>query len=143
MLSIITKAATNFCEHQIRQPYSVTNGIPKMRMFIASMNITENGSIHKVYVAAPQKLLQTLCEIFLFEEDCDEETLKDMLLETANMIVGSAKVIAQEEASDRAFSISTPKFLEINDFTYPYDAQVNIDVNESNIIVAIKENDAA
>ncbi len=143
MLSIITKAATNFCEHQIRKPYSFIEGIPQMRMFIASINIVENNNTHKVYVAAPKELLQSLCEIFLFEDDCDEETLKDMLLETANMIVGSAKVIAQEENGAKSFDIRTPVFLDIKDFNYPYDREVNIGIDNSHILVAIKENDAA
>ncbi|WP_345991498.1 chemotaxis protein CheX [Sulfurimonas sp. HSL-1716] len=142
MLSTITKAATNFCEHQIRKPYSLTNEIPKMRMFIASINIMENSNTHKVYVAAPKELLEMLCGIFLFEEECDEETLKDMLMETANMIVGSAKVIAQENGM-KAFDIRTPVFLDIKEFNYPYDAEININIDNTNIIVAIKENNAA
>ena len=143
MLSTITKAATNFCEHQIRKPYSLSDEMPKMRMFIASINILENNNTHKVYVAAPTELLQTLCEIFLFEDDCDEETLKDMLLEMTNMIVGSAKVIAQEENGAKKFDIRTPVFLDIDDFNYPYDSEVNISIGNTNILVAIKENDAA
>ncbi|MBU0632658.1 chemotaxis protein CheX [bacterium] len=143
MLSIITKAATNFCEHQIRKPYILTDDMPKMRMFIASINIMENNNTHIVYIGASEGLLQTLCEIFLFEEDCDEETLKDMLLETTNMIVGSAKVIAQEQNSSKAFDIRMPQFLDITDFDYPHDCGVNINIDNSNILVAIKENDAA
>lgn len=143
MLSIITKAATNFCEHQIRKPYSLTYDIPEMRMFIAYINIVENDNTHKVYIAASKGVLQTLCEIFLFEEECDEETLKDMLLETANMIVGSAKVIAQDENMAKKFDIRTPKFLDIKDFDYPHDSGVNINIDNSSILVAIKENDAA
>ena len=143
MLSIITKAATNFCEHQIRKPYSLSDEIPKMRMFIASIDIVEDKNTHTVYVAATKELLQSLCEIFLFEEDCDEQTLIDMLLETTNMIVGSAKVIAQEENSARVFTIKTPKFIEIKDFDCQYDSQVNINIDNSDLLVAIKEDDAA
>ena len=143
MLSIIAKAATDFCEHQIRKPYVLRDEIPKVRMFIASIDIMENSNTHKVYVATSKEILQTLCEIFLFEDECDEQTLVDMLLETTNMIVGSAKVIAQQENALRVFNIKLPKFIEIKDFDYSYDSQISINIGNSDILIAIKENDAA
>lgn len=139
MLSIITKAAANFCEHQIREPYVFKTAVPKMRMLIASIEIVENEKSNTVYVAMTKELLQNVCEIFLFEDESDEDTLQDMLLETTNMIVGSAKVLAQEEDDTKVFNIKTPLFLEMKKFNYPCDEMNRISLKNGSIFLAIKE----
>lgn len=139
MLSIIKQAAINFCEHQIRQNYEILSTVPKMRMLIASIEITKNESVHLVYVAISHRLLQELCEIFLFENQSDEQTLQDMLLETTNMIVGSAKVIAQENNCDEVFSIATPNFVDTKEFDFTVDKYVTLFINQENLLIAIKE----
>ena len=139
MLSIITKAATNFCEHQIKKPYTFKTTIPKMRMLIASIEIVENEKPHTVYVALSKELVQDVCEIFLFEDESDDETLQDMLLETTNMIVGRAKVLAQDENDTKVFNIKTPLFLETKRFNYLCDGMKRISLKNGNILIAIKE----
>jgi hypothetical protein len=139
MLSVIECAAINFCEHQIRKIYDVNHTIPKMRMLIASIEITRDESIHLVYVAISVELLQQLCEIFLFETHSDEGTLRDMLLETTNMIVGSAKVIAQEHEHEKVFNIATPNYIDLKEFDFQVDKFVNLSIDGGNILIAIKE----
>jgi CheY-specific phosphatase CheX len=139
MLSIITKAATNFCEHQIRTPYTFKTTIPKMRIVLASIEIVENYKVHTVYLGISKELLQNICEIFLFEDESDDETLEDMLLETTNMIVGSAKVLAQETSNAKVFNIKTPVFLETKRFNHPCDAMSRIVLDNGTIFIAIKE----
>jgi CheY-specific phosphatase CheX len=139
MLSIITKAATNFCEHQIRTPYTFKTTIPKMRIVLASIEIVENDKVHTVYLGISKELLQNICEIFLFEDESDDETLEDMLLETTNMIVGSAKVLAQETSNAKVFNIKTPVFLETKRFNHPCDAMSRIVLDNGTIFIAIKE----
>jgi CheY-specific phosphatase CheX len=139
MLSIITKAATNFCEHQIRTPYTFKTTIPKMRIVLASIEIVENDKVHTVYLGVSKELLQSICKVFLFEDESDDETLEDMLLETTNMIVGSAKVLAQETSNAKVFNIKTPVFLETKRFNHPCDAMSRIVLDNGTIFIAIKE----
>lgn len=63
--------------------------------------------MHRAFIGCDETLIQTIASIFLGEENSDEETLVDMLLETTNMIVGNAKVLAGE-LYQTAISISTP-----------------------------------
>ena len=140
MLSHIVTAAENFCTHQMRKTYSFCPDIPKMRMFIAYIDIVEQKNTHRVYIAISQKLLQYLCEIFLFEEDCDDLTLQDMLLETTNMIVGNAKVLAQEGEDRSYFTIQTPHFSEVKKFNEVCDSQITLKIKNSKLLLAIKEN---
>jgi hypothetical protein len=112
MFSIIVEAAENFCLHQIRLPYGVEESGSKKRTLLAYIDIdTPQGETHRVYIGCDETLLQKITEVFLGEEDSDEQTLIDMLLETTNMIVGSSKVLAAE-AYRTIFTIATPFFAE-------------------------------
>ncbi len=111
MLPIIVEAATNFCTHQIRLPFDFRDTATKKRTLFAYIDIeATNGEMHRAYIGCDPMLIQTIAEIFLGEDESDEETLIDMLLETTNMIVGSAKVLAGE-AYETTLSIATPFFL--------------------------------
>jgi hypothetical protein len=138
MLPTILQAAENFCIHQIILPYTTDCDSEKKRTLIAYLDIeTQNGDKHRTYLACDKVLIQYVTEIFLGEEDSDEETLKDMLLETTNMIIGSAKVIA-EAANSNMFSISTPHFLSEDYFTMPCDGTHTIQIANGEMMIAIK-----
>lgn len=112
-----------------------------MRTLIASIDIdTTEGVKYRVYVAAEAPFIQRVSQIFLEEDESDEETLIDMALETVNLIVGSAKVLAQE-SGETAFNITTPVFDAIDTFAYDYDEARVIKVENDALIIAIKEID--
>ncbi len=138
MLPIILKAAENFCMHQIGLPHTTVDSNEKKRTLIAYLDIkTKDGEKHRAYLGCDKLLIQHIAEIYLGEESSDEETLMDMLLETTNMIIGSAKVIS--EASDiDAFTISTPHFLKEDSFSMPYDAIHTIKIANGEMMIAIK-----
>ncbi len=138
MLSFITQAAENFCIHQIRIPHTVHPHLPKTRTLIAYLDVTsEDGSAFRTYIGCDPTLIQHVAELFLGEESSDEETLRDMLLETTNMVIGSAKVLASE-SSEFAFSISTPHILENAEFSMPLDEYCTIAVADGEMGIAIK-----
>ncbi|MDP1785601.1 MAG: chemotaxis protein CheX [Sulfuricurvum sp.] len=138
MLPTILQAAENFFNHQIRLPYTTEMIVPKKRTLIAYLDIeTRSGDLHRVYLGCDNVLIQHITEIFLGEEDSDEETLIDMLLETTNMIVGSAKVLA-EESDHNPFTISTPHFFKHDQFTMPTDGVHTIHVANGEIGIALK-----
>lgn len=108
MLPIFVEAATNFCLHQIRLPYDLISPNEKKRTLLAYIDIEiTNGELHRAYIGCDEMLIQTITEIFLGEDESDEQTLIDMLLETTNMIVGSAKVLAGE-VYETTMTIATP-----------------------------------
>ena len=138
MLPIILQAAENFCIHQIGLPYTTKDTSDKKRTLIAYLDIeTHSGDKHRAYFGCDNVLIQHIAEIYLGEEKSDEETLTDMLLETTNMIIGSAKVIA--ETSDiNPFTISTPHFLQEDYFTMPYDGMHTVQIANGEMMIAIK-----
>jgi len=137
MLKFILKAAENFCIHQIRLPYVIDENTDTLKTFIAHIDInTVDSKTYRIYIAGEKSFIQKVSEIFLEEEESDEETLIDMTLEITNLIVGSAKVIAKNE---KEFNIGTPNFMEISNFNYEYDDIRIINIEEYNLIIAIKE----
>ena len=139
MLTTIIQASENFCIHQIRVPHVLSDTITKTRTLIAYIDIdTTDGQKHRVYIASDSKFMQRVSKLFLEEDESDEETLIDMTLETANLIVGSAKVIA-EEANNNTYTIGTPSFEKFDTFDFEYDQAKLLKIEDDILIVAIKE----
>ena len=139
MLKTIIEASENFCIHQIRLPHQTLDGDTKKRMLIAYIDIdADDGKTHRVYLASDMKFMQRISTLFLEEEESDEETLIDMLLETTNLIVGSAKVIA-ETANKDTYTINTPHFIKIDIFDFEYNQAKTIQVEDDEMLIAIKE----
>ena len=139
MIDTIVKAGENFCIHQIRLPYEVVENVESLRTLIAFIDIhTNEDAAYRVYIAAELPFVQRVSQLFLEEDESDEETLIDMALETTNLIVGSAKVIA-EEADNNPYIISTPHFIKLDVFDYEYDEFKVIKIEDDQMIVAIKE----
>lgn len=139
MLKTIVKASENFCIHQIRIDYTVKTKISKKRTLIAYIDIdTQAGQKYRVYIAPQESFIQRVSKLFLEEDKSDEETLIDMTLETTNLIVGSAKVISEEE-NINPYIIGTPHFLKIDKFDFEYDDAKVIRIKNDEMIIAIKE----
>jgi len=139
MLKIIVEASKNFCIHQIREPHVVIDYANEMRTVIAYVDITMiSGKKHRVYVAATLDFAQRVTTILLEEEDSDEETLVDMVLELTNLIVGSAKVLAQN-MPEYSYTMATPCFDKIDTFDIKYNEAKTIKVGNDEMIIAIKE----
>ncbi len=116
MISIIIEAAENFLHNQIELKTERTEALKQLRTVIASIDVKmDDGNVKTVYLGFNERLIKEIVSVYLMEDDADDETMRDMALESANMIVGSAKVLA-EEAEKEHFMITTPKFKAIEEF---------------------------
>ena len=139
MFETIVKAAENFFQHQIGLPFELSDAKCDMRTVIASIEIDSAAErSHQVYVACNDGMIGLIAELFLGEEESDEETLTDMALETTNLIVGSAKVLA-EECHGIAFSIRTPHFVKRDLFDIECDQIKSLLIDDRQMIIGIKE----
>jgi hypothetical protein len=139
MFDIIVQAAENFFTHQIGLPFEVKAGQSEMRTIIASIDIeTAADTTHRIYIACNDAMIASITELFLGEEIDDEETLTDMALETTNLIVGSAKVLA-EECDALAFTIQTPHFVKRDLFDIACDQTRTVHIDGKQMTLGIKE----
>ena len=139
MLETIVEASENFCIHQIRESHELKKKGSKDRTLIAYIDIdTRDNKGYRVYIAPDQDFMQRVSKLLLEEDESDEQTLVDMTLETANLIVGSAKVLA-EEVGVNPYNIGTPHFVKIDLFDFEYDELKVITIENDEMIIAIKE----
>jgi len=139
MLNVLLRALENFCIHQMRVQYQIVDDATQMRTVIASIEIELlNGKKLVVYIGATPDFAQRVATLLLEEDDSDEETLIDMVLETLNLVAGSAKVLA-EDISALAFTISTPNFEKVGVFDIAYDEAKILKIQNDAVILAIKE----
>jgi len=140
MLNSVKEAAEHFCTHQIGASCEIKEAPTDKRTLIAYIDIqAQDGSQYRVYIASDNDFMQRVSKLFLEEDKSDENTLKDMTLETANLIVGSAKVIAEELGIP--YTIGTPHFEKIGMFDFDYDELKVIHIDNDELIIAIKELD--
>ena len=138
MIEYISTATQNFFQHQMGTTCKTVANDEKMRTVIAYIDInSSNDSKHRIYIAMQEALLQQITELFLGEDVSDKQTLIEMSLETSNMIVGSAKVLAEGTGSD--FTIETPFSEGIKSFEVPYDEKQTFEINNTTFIIAVKE----
>jgi len=138
MLAIIVHAAENFCLHQLRLPFERIIDFPKKRTLLAYIDVeADDKSLHRVYIGCDDILIQAITEAFLGEESSDEQTLIDMLLETTNMIVGSAKVLA-EESYETSLNIMTPFFVSNNECEGDLEEIQHLSVDNGAMTIALK-----
>ena len=109
MFNTIIKATENFCIHQIRESYLLTQNTIVNKGLVTFIEIDIGDDRYNIYISYDINFAKKITKIFLEEEDSDKETLIDMVLESTNLIVGSAKVIAQDE-NNLLFNIGTPNF---------------------------------
>jgi len=140
MIKSIENAAKNFCTHQLGMECEKRENYDNGEKFIAYIDIiVSNCDKYRVFIAANEAFIQSVATLFLEEEKSDRETLQDMTLETANLIIGSAKVIAAE--SENPYEIGTPSFEGITAFDINYDAMVILANTTKELIIAVKRLD--
>lgn len=142
MISIIIEAAENFLHNQIELTTKKSNSLNtdlQMRTVIASIDVKmDDGDIKTVYLGFNEALIKEIVSVYLMEDDADDATMQDMALESTNMIVGSAKVLA-EEADKEHFMITTPKFKAIEGFDNCTCSEISVlSTPKDSLVIGIK-----
>jgi CheY-specific phosphatase CheX len=85
------------------------------RGFMSKIDIKGDKN-YSVYVVVPKEKLDYIAELWF--GDSSEYDIEDLTKEIANLIVGNAKIVAQDKGV--SFEISTPEFVGEYD-TFEYD----------------------
>ncbi len=140
MFERVLESLENFCIHQIRLEHRVFKEIPKSKTIIASIDLTtQDGVKNRFFLASSEGFAQKIAMALLEEDQSDEQTLVDMVLESANLVVGSAKVLLSEKDMIKC-SISTPTFHKHGEFDLKHNKASSLDIDGDIITIAIEEN---
>lgn len=97
--------------------------------FVSKIHIIKDGNRLPVFFIIKEPFLKELANILLFEENPDQETLRDLSCELANIVVGSAKVIAGKQ--NLSIDISTPEFHSETGYDEPLHETLNYQFADS------------
>lgn len=105
-MELIQESFSDIIEKSLGKKVRETK-IPLKRGYMSKISMI--GEQTDVFMVFNKTFLTIASQELLFEENPDEQTLEDMARELANLSIGRAKVIAQEQ--NRNFNISTPTYL--------------------------------
>ena len=139
MFDCIIEAAKNFCIHQLDQTPEIIDKKCEIKngAIVAYIDIEDTIEKYRIFLVGSKDFVQMVAKVFLEETKSDNETLLDMAKECTNMIVGNAKVIAQDK--DINFNISTPHIQELDSFDEDYEKFKTINCNGSSLLVCLKK----
>jgi CheY-specific phosphatase CheX len=103
----------------------------KNYQYYSSIDFIDDNTIIKVYFGFKKDTLVDMIEAYMFEENPDDELLKDFSAEMANLIVGKAKVFAQQDS--KVVDIAIPKILE----NLPQNIELKLDYSYKNSCFSI------
>lgn len=110
MIDTIDKATQSFFTNIISLKIEDAKSVGK-NFYGAAIAMYENSSEHQWYFLFKKDTLNEFSKALLFEDNLNEDDLDDLVKEVANLIIGSAKVILEENNTNINYKIGTPDFL--------------------------------
>ncbi len=131
----LIEATQFFAKDVLGSEVSLFESCPMDSFYAAQIAINGDAN-YRVAVYINKESLTKMAYLFLFEEDPDDATLKDLIKEVTNLIVGKAKVIAA--GSGLNFDISTPDFISDNTTVSENDMEINFMFEDHVFSIAAK-----
>lgn len=126
-----------FVKDVLDSEVSLFESCPINSYYAAAIDIRGDAN-HSVTVYINKKSLAKMAYLFLFEENPDNDVLKDLIKEITNLIVGKAKVLAADAGLN--FDISTPRFISDNTTVDQNDLEINFMFENEIFSIAAKAN---
>jgi len=137
MIKIITQAAQNFLNNDLELSTVDSDKLVEQG-YISLITATTIKDKHEVYISCCSDFLRIISDVMLFDDNPDTETMDDLNKELNNIIIGSAKVLA-EQNDLASFNISTPISLGEKKFDIEYDATSTLSIDDKRLTIAIKK----
>ena len=108
-VSYIDKAVENFFENTLEVACQTLSSEGVDDIYTTQIKITHLDREYDFYLCMRESMLLILSQKLLFEDNPDQDTLIDLLNESANLIIGNAKVL-WEEAEGAELILTTPEY---------------------------------
>ena len=104
------KAVENFFQNTLELPCQNEQREQLSEIYTTQITINHEGKEYQFFICMGEKMLKTLSQHLLFEDNPDQETLIDLLNESANLIIGNAKVLWEESDAGVNLKLTTPEY---------------------------------
>jgi uncharacterized protein YneR len=109
MKVILIRAIRNLFVGQIDlKPQPHKKDLLKGEHYITKIELASDSEVHYFNLVSSKELLKQVSSVMLFEDEPDEETLKDMASEVTNLVIGNAKVLV-EDVRKQELKLTIPK----------------------------------
>ena len=104
------KAVENFFQNTLELSCQSEQKEELSELYTTQITINHEGKEHQFFIGMGEKMLKVLAQHLLFEDEPDQETMIDLLNESANLIVGNAKLIWEEYDASASLKLTTPEY---------------------------------
>jgi len=111
MQSFISKAVNNFFQENLAFENRTAQSEDLAFMHVSKISLSDSSKDELFYVMVHDKLAKDIAYAMLFDENPDDETIVDLVNETANLIIGNLKVALSEKNGVDNLKLSTPEYL--------------------------------
>jgi len=111
MQSLINQVVNNFFQENLAFENRTAQSEDLAFMHVSKISLSDSSKDEFFYVMVHDKLANDIAFAMLFEENPDDETIVDLVNETANLIIGNLKVALYEEYGVDNMKLSTPEYL--------------------------------
>jgi CheY-specific phosphatase CheX len=111
MEKFIIQAVDNFFRDNLNFDTTVKDSIELRSSYVSKISLGYEDKDEVFYLILDSELSKEIASTMLFDEEPDDETIKDLVNETANLIIGNLKMIICEAKGLDDIELSTPKYL--------------------------------
>jgi len=111
MEKFIIQAVDNFFRDNLNFDTTVEDSIELRSSYVSKISLGYEDKDEVFYLILDSDLSKEIASTMLFDEEPDDETIKDLVNETANLIIGNLKMIICEAKGIADIELSTPKYL--------------------------------
>ena len=133
------KAVENFFENTLERTCKMEEKKDLHEIYTTQIGINHAGVEHQFFLGMGENILKILSSHLLYEDYPDQETLIDLLNESANLIIGNAKVLWEESENGVELQLTTPEYqgyFEQN-LSKEFDKQLFFNTNNESIMIGI------
>jgi len=111
MRELIIKSVENFFRENLAFDTVSKEKIELRSVYISKISLGFEDKDENFYLILGSSLVKEIASAMLFERDPDDDTIKDLVNETANLIIGNLKMLLCEDSGLDDIELSTPEFL--------------------------------
>ncbi len=139
MREIIQKAAENFFVSTLGLGFSVQDETIVSGVYVSKISLINEGKKHLFYLCLDEALLLEISNVMFMDENPSQDTLIDLSNESANLIVGNAKILLSSGDLE-TIKLGTPEYQGYWEYEYAktFDERYFFDVENHTVFIGLE-----